>query len=370
MSWNGAGVFTRLYSWVTDYGNSLPINPTRIDADTNDIVSGLNNCLTRDGQGKPSANLNMNGFKMTNMAAATIAGDAVRYEQVGALALTQGVAASGAVAASGSNADITSLSALTTPVPQIRNIQPITAAIASNAITITPSALALEFRNTTLTNGAVTFVQGTPAALVIASTDSFGLVTAAGNQRIAILAINNAGTIELAATALYGGVSLDETGVITTATSSTTATGIKAANVRTGVAYRVIGFVDATFTTGTGWGSLALVQGCGGNAATSLGSLGYGQTLQNVFGSRTSGTTYYNTTGKPITVYANGSGSGGFLNCYLAANINGVVLLQNGSNSGTAGGTSYAGITFIVPPGDSYVVSVVGGAFISWVELR
>jgi hypothetical protein len=85
MSWNGAGVFTRLYSWVTDYGNSLPISPTRIDADTNDIVGGLNNCLTRDGQGKPSANLNMNGFKITNMAAATIAGDAVRYEQVSAL---------------------------------------------------------------------------------------------------------------------------------------------------------------------------------------------------------------------------------------------------------------------------------------------
>jgi hypothetical protein len=51
--------------------------------------------------------LNMNGFKITNMAAATMPGDAVRYEQIGAFALTQGVAASG------SNADITSLSALT-----------------------------------------------------------------------------------------------------------------------------------------------------------------------------------------------------------------------------------------------------------------
>jgi hypothetical protein len=78
-----------------------------MDADTNDIVGGLNNCLTRDGQGKPSANLNMNGFKITNMAAATVPGDAVRYEQIGASALTQGVAASG------SNADITSMSALT-----------------------------------------------------------------------------------------------------------------------------------------------------------------------------------------------------------------------------------------------------------------
>ena len=256
-------------------------------------------------------------------------------------------------AASGANADITSLSALTTPVPQIRNIQPITAAIASNAITITPSALSLEFRNTTLTSGAVNFVQGTPTPLVIASTDSFGLVTAAGNQRLAILAINNAGTIELAATALYGGVSLDETGVITTATASTTATGIKAANVRTGVAYRVIGFVDATFTTGTGWGSLALVQGAGGNAATSLGSLGYGQTYQPV--TRTSGTTYYNTTGKPIFGIQYNQGNAGN-NTTSTISINGGAAIQFIWAGAIATGTGGTGM-YIIPPGASYVIT-------------
>lgn len=179
-------------------------------------------------------------------------------------------------------------------------IQPISASIASNAITITPAALSLDFRNSTLTNGSVARVSSTPAALVIAATDSFGLVTAAGNQRIAILAINNAGTIELAASALAGGVSLDETGVITTATAATLGTHIKAANVRTGVAYRVVGFVDATFTTATGWGSLALVQGTGGQALAAMSSLGYG--ARGTSPGRSLNTTYYNTTSRPMFV--------------------------------------------------------------------
>lgn len=229
-------------------------------------------------------------------------------------------------------------------------LQPITASIASNAITITPGALSLDFRNTTLTTGTVTRVSGTPSALVIAATDSFGLVTAYGNQRLAILAINNAGTIELAATALYGGVSLDETGVITTAATSTTATGIKAANVRTGVAYRVIGFIDATFTTAVGWGTLALVQGAGGNVATAMGSLGYGQTPQTV--TRTSGTTYYNTTGRPIVLNVMTSGA---TTSYVLV----VGSYSYAAVTSTASTALYS--TFIIPPGMSYTPTYAGG---------
>jgi hypothetical protein len=66
MGWNGSGIFTRGYSWINDAANSIPITASRMDADTNDIVSnGLNNCLTRDGQGIPTANLPMNGFRHT-----------------------------------------------------------------------------------------------------------------------------------------------------------------------------------------------------------------------------------------------------------------------------------------------------------------
>ena len=240
-------------------------------------------------------------------------------------------------------------------------LQPITAAIASNAITITPAALSLDFRNSTLTNGSVARVSSTPAALVIAATDSFGLVTAAGNQRIAILAINNAGTIELAASALAGGVSLDETGVITTATAATLGTHIKAANVRTGVAYRVIGFVDATFTTASGWGSLVRVQGTGGQALAAMSSLGYGQTWQSP--GRSGGVTYYNTTGKPIfisvTSVSTGSGAG------VNITVNGVVAAQV---SGSALNRAIA--SAIVPTGRSYKADMLlGSALDAFTEL-
>ena len=248
----------------------------------------------------------------------------------------------------------------------VAQLQPITAAIASNAITVTPSALSLEFRNTTLTNGAVSFVEGTPSALVIAATDSFGLVTAAGNQRIAILAINNAGTIELAASALAGGVSLDETGVITTATAATLGTHIKAANVRTGVAYRVSGFVDATFTTATGWGSLALVQGTGGQALAAMSSLGYGQTWQDVTGSRVSGTTYYNTTGKPIMVILRlNQNTDAAVSIFLT--INGIQVSGGGYGRSGFGDNGYDNCTGIVPPGGTYSGA---GTVQGWFELR
>jgi hypothetical protein len=69
MSWNGSGVFNRLYSWVADKAAGLDISSTRMDADTNDIATnGFGNCLTRDGQGQPTANLPMANFRHTGVS--------------------------------------------------------------------------------------------------------------------------------------------------------------------------------------------------------------------------------------------------------------------------------------------------------------
>lgn len=68
MSWNGAGVFVRLYSWVADAAAGINISSTRTDADTNNITSnGFGNCLTRDGQGVATANLPMANFRHTGV---------------------------------------------------------------------------------------------------------------------------------------------------------------------------------------------------------------------------------------------------------------------------------------------------------------
>lgn len=248
-------------------------------------------------------------------------------------------------------------------------LQSISASVASNAITVTLSPSALGFRSATLTSGAVTIVPNAASvSLSIAATDSFGAVTANGNRRIAILAINNAGTVELAASSLAGGVNLDETGVITTATTATTLTAIKAAAVRTGVAYRVVGFINVPFTTAVGWGALVTVQGTGGQALAAMSSLGYGQTWQAVTGSRSAGTTYYNTTGKPIFVSVECKGVVGS-NPSVGVSIAGVVL-PSSYVPAVAGYAPSVAISFIVPAGMSYVVTVSSGSITVFTELR
>lgn len=255
-------------------------------------------------------------------------------------------------------------------ITETDKIQPISASIASNAITVSASALTLDFRSETPTSGTVTTLSGTPANLVIGTTDSFGLVTASGNQRIAILAINNAGTIELAASALYGGLSLDETGVITTVTNPTTATGIKATNARTGKAYRVIGFVDATFTTSVGW-TLTITQGYGGQALAAMSSIGYGQTWQDLTASRAKDVIYYNNTGKPIQVSILSLNSSGGVLSRLDISRAGVTVSLYGNAVGAGNAQT---VTAIIPAGNGYLLTTSSGTLTvvanGWLELR
>lgn len=69
MPFDGTGTFVRLYNWVNDKNNGIPITASRMDNDTNDIVNnGLSDCITRDGQSPPTADLPMGGFKFTGVA--------------------------------------------------------------------------------------------------------------------------------------------------------------------------------------------------------------------------------------------------------------------------------------------------------------
>lgn len=66
--WNGSGTFTKTHTWVNDAANNIKIRADRHDQNDTDFQSGINNCLTKDGQNSPSANLPMNGKKHTNVA--------------------------------------------------------------------------------------------------------------------------------------------------------------------------------------------------------------------------------------------------------------------------------------------------------------
>lgn len=74
MSWS-AGVFTRtngVFSgasvWNSDKGAGVKIITSRHDTHDEDLATGINNCLTKDGQNTPTANLPMGGYKHTGVA--------------------------------------------------------------------------------------------------------------------------------------------------------------------------------------------------------------------------------------------------------------------------------------------------------------
>ena len=235
-------------------------------------------------------------------------------------------------------------------------IQTISGSVASNALTIGASALILGFRSTTLTSGTITTVTGTPSNLVVPSGATLGTVNAIASSLV-VLALNNAGTIELAVVNLSGGNDLTETGLISTtaiSAGSTSASVVYSTTARTNLAYRVVGRIDSTQATAGTWNTTpSLIQGVGGQALTAMSSLGYGQTWQNVQGSRTSGTTYYNTTGRSIG-----------LNVAITAGNLAVVI-----GGVTMSTTAIFNFTGVVPPNASYVVTDASGIAV-WTELR
>ena len=154
-------------------------------------------------------------------------------------------------------------------------IQPVSAVTSSNTLVISASALSLDFRSTTLGSGTVTRVSGTPSNLVISSGSTLG-TTSGVQSDIAVLAINNAGTIELAAANMSGISTLSESSLISTtaeggAGGADSATTIYSTTARTNVAYRVIGIIRSTQATAGTWATApSLIQGSGGQYLPSI----------------------------------------------------------------------------------------------------
>lgn len=166
---------------------------------------------------------------------------------------------------------ISSLS--TSSAQQIQTIP--TPTLSGGAMTIpAPSSnFSLDFRNSALGSGTVTTVSGAPAALTLPSGASLGS-TSAVQSDIALLIINNSGTLEYAVVNLSGGTDLSETGVISTtaiSAASTSASVVYSTTARSNVAYRVIGLYRSTQATAGTWAtSPSLIQGMGGNAYKAL----------------------------------------------------------------------------------------------------
>lgn len=75
MAFNGAGLFVRLYNWVSDAAAAINITASRMDGEMDGFAAGLSNCITRDGQGKPSAAIDWNGQNLSNVNGLTTTGN-------------------------------------------------------------------------------------------------------------------------------------------------------------------------------------------------------------------------------------------------------------------------------------------------------
>lgn len=151
-----------------------------------------------------------------------------------------------------------------------RGMQPITAAVAANALTVTLNPTNLEFRHATLGNGTVNMRTVSAAiSLVISSGSTLGTVSGVAS-RIALLAIDNAGTVELAAVNANGGFHFDEAQLITTtaeggAGAADSAAVVYSTTARSNVPFRFVGYVESTQGTAGTWTTApSKIQGAGG----------------------------------------------------------------------------------------------------------
>lgn len=156
-----------------------------------------------------------------------------------------------------------------------RGMQPIDGTVAASALTLTLSPTNLEFRHATLSNGTVN-IRTVAAALnlVISSGSTLGTVSGVAS-RIALLAIDNAGTVELAAVNANGGFHFDESQLITTtaeggAGAADSAAVVYSTTARSNVPFRFVGYVESTQGTAGTWTTPPSKKQGGGGALLAL----------------------------------------------------------------------------------------------------
>lgn len=103
MSFNGSGTFLINSAGQPVVTNTI-ISSTAFNALTADLATGLSTCLTKDGQTTPTANIKLGGFKLTNVGAPTLSGDALVFGQAATVSGVTITGLTGLVKANGSSA--------------------------------------------------------------------------------------------------------------------------------------------------------------------------------------------------------------------------------------------------------------------------
>lgn len=206
----------------------------------------------------------------------------------------------------------------------------------------------------TFTNGGILRGNGTSALSVASAADIVAAIGATAVQNA-----TNA-TTAATATALANTLGIAEGGTgQTTAANAFNALKQPATETATGVVE-----LATTAEASAGTDTTRAVTAAGVEAHMNANALGWGQTWQDVTGSRASGTTYTNSTGRPIMVAVTaGSGTSSSVIVIVAGAEIVRQLLQVG------GAAFQASASFIVPHGETYAVSV-SPSIANWRELR
>lgn len=246
----------------------------------------------------------------------------------------------------------------------------VTVSLANGAMTWTLPKQTLKFRNPSLTTGALVEVSlNADLILTVPVGATLGTTSSLLANLIPVI-LYNSGSPVLGVVNLASGLDLSEAGLLSAtaiSASATSASVVYASVAVTNSPYITAGIVQSTQATAGAWATAPSVIPKGTLLAASINNFAFGQVWTDVAADRNFGTTYYNTTGKPIFISAgcNWSSSAGQFDLL----VDGMLIGRTGTN---ASAFSERVISAIVMPNSSYGINVIWGTilFKFWKELR
>lgn len=183
MSYDGSGTYSLTYNFQSEAG-SPPIAISKLDTEFSGIATALSSVILRNGTGKPTADIDWNAKKITNLADATAATDALnrqaadaRYAQLGGATFTG--ALNGTAATFSTTLDVTGAVTFSATLAVTGNLT-----VNTNKFTVDASTGNTVVAGTINVTGAATLSStlGVTGAVTLSSTLAVtGALTASGN---------------------------------------------------------------------------------------------------------------------------------------------------------------------------------------------
>lgn len=351
MARNGAGTYSLPAGNPVTTGTT--ISSTWANNTLNDIGSALTASLAYDGQTIPVANLPMGAYAHTNVGNATVR---TMYAAAGQV---QDGTFQYLTSVSGTNT-ITATAALSMSAYVAgQTFKFIAAATNTGAVTLNINGIGAK---AITKNGTTALVAGdiliNSVIEVMYDGTQFQISSVANTSFVSSFTAGTTGLTPSTAT----------TGAVTLAGTLNVANGGTGVTTSTGTGAGVHAVSPVLTTPDLGTPSAAVLTNATGTANSLNAGIGVNQTWS--LPTRVSGTSYTNSTGKPIQVLVTigqtlaGSGTTTIV-------VGGVTIVNSSYGSNATGSNQPISFSFIVPNSTSYTVTTTSGASISvWAELR